>query len=216
MNELSTVQKIEQSKLAIREVKGLDEIKSIIDQSEALKAYAKSAQLSAEIQADIVELNLRATRRLGEISATLEKVKPGVKPSELRPGDGHNTKTAALADIGVSRQRANEAEKIASIPEDIFEDILKDSKADVSKSNIAEFARAFKKEKPEAPKPEPAEKATFRETLLYYPDVDYEFKDMFLGYLEGLKNDNQRREVCKNIIKLLKSLVNQLGSKKPR
>jgi hypothetical protein len=155
VNELATVQKIEQSKLAIREVKGLDEIKSIIDQSEALKAYAKSAQLSAEIQADIVELNLRATRRLGEISATLEKKAGGDRSKEQMSGARtfENGKIAALAEIGVSRQRANEAEKIASIPEDVFEDILKDSKADVSKSNIAELPEPLRRKSPKPRSP---------------------------------------------------------------
>jgi hypothetical protein len=40
----------------------------------------------------------------------LEKAKPGVKPTELRPKDGHNSKTTSLANVGVSHQRANETE----------------------------------------------------------------------------------------------------------
>jgi len=128
MNEITTLKKIEQSKLAIREVKTLDEIKKIVDQGEALKAYARSAQLSAEIQADIAELNIRAMRRLGEISAALEKAKPGVKPNELRPKDGHNSKTATLSSIGITRQRANEAEKLAAIPEKLFETKITEAK----------------------------------------------------------------------------------------
>jgi hypothetical protein len=128
MNDIITLKKIEQSKLAIREVKTLDEIKKIVNQSEALKAYAKSAQMSAEMQADIAELNLRATRRLGQISAVLEKAKPGVKPTELRPRNGHNSKTATLERVGITRQRANEAEMIATIPEERFESIIAEAK----------------------------------------------------------------------------------------
>jgi hypothetical protein len=150
MNELATLEtlhKIEQSKLAIRAVKNLDEIKTLIDQSEALKAYAKSAQLSAEIQADIAELNLRATRRLGEISAVLEKAKDERTDLYRRTVEVSNSntekisKTAMLYSAGVDIRRANEAEKIASIPEDVFDSILKSSKSGVSKADIAELAK---------------------------------------------------------------------------
>jgi hypothetical protein len=150
MNELATLEtlhKIEQSKLAIREVKNLDEIKTLIDQSEALKAYAKSAQLSAEIQADIAELNRRATRRLGEISAALEKAKCERTDLYRRTVEVSNSntekisKTAMLSSVGVDIRRANEAEKIASIPEDVFDGILKSSKSGVSKADIAELAK---------------------------------------------------------------------------
>jgi hypothetical protein len=103
--------------------------------------YCKaSAQLSAEIQADIAELNLRATRRLGEISATLEKAK-GNRFTKVELPSGGSSKTAALAEIGVSPQRANEAEKIASIPENVFDGILKSSKSGVSKADIAKLAK---------------------------------------------------------------------------
>ena len=75
--------------------------------------------MSADVQADIAELNARATRRLGEISATLDKAKGGqpFKKSSTRPQHGQvETKTVTLSSVGVTRQRANEAEKIAAIP----------------------------------------------------------------------------------------------------
>jgi len=129
MNDLVTLKKIEQSKLAIKEVKTLDEIKKIVNQSEALKAYAKSAQMSAEIQADIAELNIRAMRRLGEISASLESKKGGDRRSiNVRGVDIDNKKTEALSKVGVSRQRANEAEKLAAIPEKVFETKIAEAK----------------------------------------------------------------------------------------
>ena len=126
MNELITLRKIEQSKLAIREVKSLDEIKKVIDQGEALKAYAKSAKMSAEIQADIAELNLIAERRLGEISAKLE-INAG-KRTDLYRSPVEVTKTEKLATAGINIKRANEAEKLANIDEDVFNDLLKTSR----------------------------------------------------------------------------------------
>jgi len=148
--ELITLKKIEQSKLVIREVKSLDEIKKVIDQGEALKAYAKSAQMSAEIQADISEMNIRAKRRLGEISAALEKSKGGrplENPSATRTSFYNQTKTATLSGAGVTRQRANEAEKLAEIPEELFEEKIAGARAAaevVTKSIFREVERQIK------------------------------------------------------------------------
>ena len=78
MNELMTINKLQTAKLAVREVKELDEIKRIADQAEALKGYAKAQKLSEDIQADVAEYALYAFRQLGVISKGLDKAK--VKP----------------------------------------------------------------------------------------------------------------------------------------
>jgi hypothetical protein len=134
MNELVTLRKIEQSKLAISEVKTLGEIKQIIDQGEALKAYVQSAKLSAELQAEVSELSARAKRKLGEISAKLEK-KAG-KRTDLFRDNEEVTKEKALSNIGVTPQYANEAEKLAKIPEKIFEKKLPMQKRQRKKSQM--------------------------------------------------------------------------------
>lgn len=138
MNEIATIQKIEQSKLAIREVKTLDEIKQIVDQTEALKAYVRSAQMSAEIQADIAELSMRATRRMGEVSATLEN-KSGMRTDLVTSGyevkngstglNSGKTKAEVLSEVGVSKMKASRAEKLAEIPEEEFEASIAAAKA---------------------------------------------------------------------------------------
>jgi hypothetical protein len=68
------------------------------------------------------ELNLIATRRLGEISAALEKAKGGewTHKQHLSEVRTNGSKTAALSSVGVSRQRANEAEKLAKIDDGVF------------------------------------------------------------------------------------------------
>ena len=125
MNQLATIKKIEQAKITIAKVKTLDEIKILLDQSEAFKAYARSAQLSAEMQADIAELNIRATRRLGEISDALEKSKGG-RPRKNCCTAGNSffdkTKTEVLAENGIDLRKAIRAERIAKIPEVVFEE----------------------------------------------------------------------------------------------
>ena len=99
-----------------------------------MKAYARAAQLSDEIQADISKLNLTAARRLGEISAELKraKVRGNQHTAVVRVSD--NGKTTTLATVGVTRQRANEAEKLAGINEGVFNELLELSQeANISK-----------------------------------------------------------------------------------
>jgi len=132
MDELATIRKIEQARIALREVKDLEEIKTIVDQTEALKAYVKSSKASTEIQSDAIELNMIAVRRLGELSAALDKAKGG-QPYQKKSTSPHNgrveTKAEVLSKIGVNRQKANRAEKFAAIPEKEFQATIAAAKA---------------------------------------------------------------------------------------
>jgi hypothetical protein len=145
MSDIITLKKIEQSKLAIREVKSLDEIKKVIDQGEALKAYARSAQMSAEIQADIAELNLRAERRLGEISKAMEKSEG--KRTDLCTDNTEVTKTKKLYSAGIDIHTANKAEKLAEIPEEVFEEKIANAKEASEKITRSLFDEYHKKQK---------------------------------------------------------------------
>ena len=87
MNELMTISKLQTAKLAVREVRELDEIKRIADQAEALRGYAKAQKLSEDIQADVAEYALYAFRQLGVISADLEKSSGG-RPEKTLPTNG--------------------------------------------------------------------------------------------------------------------------------
>ena len=144
-NELITISKLESAKLAVREVKEIDEIKRIIDQVEALKGYARAQKLSAEIQNDIAEYALYATRQMGEISAGIEKAagrRTDVEPLPA-PGRGSpNTKTEVLSNAGIDIRRANEAEKLAAIPEDRFVEIIEERReaGNLTKTAVMEAA----------------------------------------------------------------------------
>jgi hypothetical protein len=95
-----------------------------IDQSEALRAYAESAKLSAEIISDITELSLIAKRRLGEITADMKNAPKGSNQyKKMELPDGGSTKTATLSAAGIDIRRANEAEKLKDIDEDVFNDL---------------------------------------------------------------------------------------------
>ena len=129
MNELATISKLQSAKIAVREVRELDEIKRMIDQSEALKNYAHAQRLSREIQDDVAEYGLYALRQMGLISAWLAKAPKGNRfTGKVELPDGGSSKTAALASAGIDIRRANEAEKLAAVPEARFAEIIAEKK----------------------------------------------------------------------------------------
>jgi len=138
MNELMTINKLEQALSMLQDVKEIDEIKQIIDQSEALRNYAIAQKLSTEIQQDITEYNLYAIRQMGVISSSLVKF----KNQYACPNNGQ-AKTKILYDAGIDRRRASEAEKFAAIGEKEFRAIIADKRANdiLSKFEVAREIR---------------------------------------------------------------------------
>jgi hypothetical protein len=69
------------------------------------------------------EIKLRAERRFGEVSRDIEK-KTGNQYTALSAPLTEHTKESVLQSVGVSRQMANQYEKLADIPEVEFEKAL--------------------------------------------------------------------------------------------
>lgn len=123
MNELITLDNLGKAKIMIYEAKNIDELKKIKDTADALRAYAVQQGYAIEIQNDINEISMRAKRRIGEISLDI----PTTAGNQYAKSDVR-TKQSLLEDAGITKQRANEYEKIANIPEDKFECILQKAK----------------------------------------------------------------------------------------
>jgi hypothetical protein len=220
MNELVTLKKIEQSKLAIREIKTLIEIKQIIDQGEALKAYVQSAKLSTELQAEVSELSARAKRRLGEISAKIQ-TRAGKRTDLVHVAD-EVTKEKTLSEIGVTKQYASEAEKLAKIPEKVFEEKIANAKATAEKITNS----LFKGIGNESGKQKPFKKPTIIDwnfvyhSRLSYADEDPDVADLFeeMNNDPELKTDEAKIEYMRNniefyqgIIKAFKRAIAEMG-----
>jgi len=101
---------------ALAEAKAVDEAKDIADKATALQAYATQAH-NPELERMAAEIRLRAKRRIGEISASLEKKQ---NPHGKLPSGG-KFKTDVLKDAGISTSEAHRCEKLAAIPADEFE-----------------------------------------------------------------------------------------------
>ncbi len=118
---MSALVKYEAARQALIEAKSVDEVKDIRDKAEAMRLYAKQAK-NIEMETHCAEIKLRATRRIGEISKTLEK-SPQAHGGR-HPTAGTPTKTQTLKSAGLSTSAANRYEKIADIPETAFESFL--------------------------------------------------------------------------------------------
>jgi N6-adenosine-specific RNA methylase IME4 len=96
----------------------VDEAKDISDKSLALQAYARQSS-NLELERTAAEIRLRAKRRIGEISKSLETAPSGRAAVSLPEAGKSKTKT--LADAGVSTSEAHRCEKLATVPVDDFE-----------------------------------------------------------------------------------------------
>jgi DNA modification methylase len=139
MNEIIVLGKWEKAKQAIAECKSIDELKVIRDKAEALRAYAKQAKESLEVQNNVAEIKIRCERRIGEFSREL--------PKENKWSSSHDGKLNILKDAGI--QHYERYETIANLPEDLFQKHIEDvkkSNEELTTNGIITLARELAKE----------------------------------------------------------------------
>jgi len=143
MNNLTILSNWDKAKQAIEACKTIDEVKKIRDQAEALRAYAKQARESQEVQNNIGDIKVRAERKIGEFSSKLSKL--GRNENSASPHDG--TKQSILKRAGI--EHAERYEAIFSLPEDVFEKHISDikkSNEELTTAGIIKLARDLVKD----------------------------------------------------------------------
>lgn len=126
----------EAARYALQEARSVDEVKDVKDKAEALRLYARQAN-DRDMEVWASEIKLRAVRRIGELSARLEKAPSGRAAVSL-PYDG-TSKLDALESAGISKSAANRYEQVAAIPEAQFEAHIaerRDAKEPVSVTGV--------------------------------------------------------------------------------
>jgi hypothetical protein len=119
--------RLDSARRALAESRDLSEIKAIRDQAEAMRQYARAAQMGLEAQNHAAEIKLRAERRAGELLAGLEK-NTGTRGQLVGPGViGPSTVQAPmerpkLADLGISHTQSSRWQTVAAVPEPVFEE----------------------------------------------------------------------------------------------
>ena len=118
---------------AIAEARNVDEVKSIHNEALAIKAYAKQAK-NKVLEADAIEIRLRAERRLGEMMEAQPKAKGGADRGVGRRGNaGFSKPRITLAEAGIDKNLAKRARRLNALPEDRFEDVVSEAREETEK-----------------------------------------------------------------------------------
>ena len=97
------------ARTALAKATTIDDAKDIRDKAEALKAYARQRN-NVEMERWVAEIRLRATVRIGELSAELETAQGTRKDKH---SNGAVTKLEALQAAGLTKMAASRAERLA-------------------------------------------------------------------------------------------------------
>ena len=108
------------------EARSVDEVKDIRDKAIAMAAYARQAK-NRDLEADAVEIRLRAERRAGELLTEMEKNQGAVAGKTGCKGRPVLDSKPKLADFGVSKTQSSRWQALASIPQDKFASVVADA-----------------------------------------------------------------------------------------
>jgi N6-adenosine-specific RNA methylase IME4 len=122
---------------ALAEAKRVDEVKDIIDAAAAMKAYARQAK-NHDLEADAVELRMRATRRLDELrraQAATVGLNQGAVPGKtgLKSNPVLDSRPT-LASQGIDKQLAHQGRILGALSDVKFETVVADARDKVSRA----------------------------------------------------------------------------------
>ena len=116
----------------IAEARSIDEVKDIRDQAIAMQVYARQAK-NRELEADAVEIRLRATRRLDQLrQAQKETVGLASGREGKRKALGlpkNPSDRATLAEAGIDKNLAHDARVLGRLTDEEFEGAVADARA---------------------------------------------------------------------------------------
>ena len=104
---------VERAAEMIRMCKDANTVREIRDQARTIETWQRTRRASLEAQNDAAEIAIRAERRLGEMCSTVAK-RGQPKKEEM------STRTT-LSDLGISRDQSSRWQKLATAPQDVFE-----------------------------------------------------------------------------------------------
>jgi hypothetical protein len=121
----------ESARKALREARNIDEVKDIRDKTQALAAYARQAK-DTEMSRWVSEIKIRAERRCGELLKETAKNGERVNRKTANNVTKNNQVTSCnltqkLDNYGIGKGESHRYQKIAAIPEPLFEEALQKS-----------------------------------------------------------------------------------------
>jgi hypothetical protein len=137
---------------AIAKAVSVDEVKSIRDKSEAMRAYAKQA-MNLQLETDASEIRFRAERRLGKMIAD-QKDGPGLavggRPSKTCDESSQVSPSLAEAlgmDSDRARQLSSRSQSLAGVSDRDFESHLSEWRDEVDESSRVATGKFYDKVK---------------------------------------------------------------------
>ena len=148
---LDAVMLITQANEALARARSIPEVKQIRDQAAAIRDYFDQQRYSLQTQNHAAAIKVRAERRLGELTAEMEKNKGGLMAGRdeiggyiMQPPNSAPT----YADMGFNKVEAFRWQEIASIPEPVFESHLAETLAsddELTSSGLHKLAKEIKR-----------------------------------------------------------------------
>lgn len=109
------------AKRAISECVSIDECKDWSDKAAALASYARQAK-DDQLERMATRIRARATRRAGELLRQIEPA-PGLR-TDLGPLPSIGSRKQAAYEAGLSERQAKTAQRLASVPDHDFEELV--------------------------------------------------------------------------------------------
>jgi N6-adenosine-specific RNA methylase IME4 len=115
---------------AIADAKAVDEVKHIRDIHMAMATYARQAK-NHDMEADAIEIRLRATRRIDQLRLA-QKESVGLNKGAAVPTRVDDKPT--LASQGIDKNLAHQARTLGAMSEEKFEEVVSDAREAVSRT----------------------------------------------------------------------------------
>jgi hypothetical protein len=146
----SGLQAFEKAKAALADCRRVDEAKEIRDKAAGMAAYAKMAN-DHSLEADAIEIRMRATRRVDEL-INAQAASVGLNRGTIRRGLENNPRDErpTLDSQGIDKNLANEARKLGAMSANEFEDAVERRRNNVAKRKLAPASKRPARKKTKA------------------------------------------------------------------
>ncbi len=118
---------VERARDMLQKCKGVDEAKEIRDQAAAVAVYLRQRGAAEEAASDAAEIVILAERRVGSFLVQIVK-NPGGRPAKETGTGSEPVKPPTLADMGLTKNLAARAQRLAELPDDVFHEKLADAR----------------------------------------------------------------------------------------